>query len=95
MRWATESRSAVSRSTTVRYWEPLERAARWECAMVEYAAWWGDWDDYHGSYTWQRLNGGHRALGDCLAVAERLVEMAGRAEPSPQGEVLDLAGEAL
>lgn len=59
-----------------RYWEPLERASRWECAMQAYAAWWGDWDDYHGSYTWQRLGGGHRALGDCHATRERLVTMA-------------------
>lgn len=34
-----------------------------------------------GSYTWQKLRGGHRALGDTRAVIRRLEEMA--AHPSP------------
>jgi DNA polymerase-3 subunit epsilon len=29
--------------------------ARWHCAMEEYAVFWGDWNDYHQSYTWQSL----------------------------------------
>ncbi|MEU7095905.1 3'-5' exonuclease [Kitasatospora aureofaciens] len=62
------------------------RAAEWmaahlpdalvDCAMNRHAAFWGAWDDWHGSYTWQRLNGPHRALGDCLKVIRRLREMA-------------------
>ena len=59
-----------------RYWAPLEHSARWGCAMQWYAQWWGEWDHYHRDYTWQRLGGGHRALGDCRATRERLVEMA-------------------
>lgn len=47
-----------------------------ECAMYRYAAWYGDWSDYHGSFRWQRLNGGHRALGDCQATLERIKTMA-------------------
>ncbi|MFE1270555.1 exonuclease domain-containing protein [Streptomyces sp. NPDC058758] len=43
-----------------------------ECAMERYAEWFGEWDEYHESYTWQRLNGPHSACGDCEAVVERL-----------------------
>lgn len=50
--------------------------ARWEDAMEPYSAWYGDWSDYWGNYRWQRLNGGHRALGDCLAVIDCLKAMA-------------------
>ncbi|GAB2768695.1 hypothetical protein GCM10027072_79560 [Streptomyces bullii] len=35
-------------------------------AMEQYAAFYGAWHHYFGSYTWQPLNGGHRALGDML-----------------------------
>jgi len=50
--------------------------ARWEDAMEPYSAWYGDWNDYWGNYRWQRLDGGHRALGDCLAVIGCLKAMA-------------------
>ncbi|MFJ8301284.1 exonuclease domain-containing protein [Streptomyces sp. NPDC094447] len=43
-----------------------------ECAMERHAEWYGDWDEYYESYTWQRLNGPHSARGDCEAVVERL-----------------------
>ena len=46
------------------------------CAMQMYAQWYGEWSGYHKSYRWQRLEGGHRALGDCLATLERIKEMA-------------------
>lgn len=46
------------------------------CAMQAYAEWYGDWSSYHRSYTWQPLNGGHRALGDCRATLELLRQMA-------------------
>uniref|UniRef100_UPI003F4990CA exonuclease domain-containing protein n=1 Tax=Amycolatopsis sp. CA-096443 TaxID=3239919 RepID=UPI003F4990CA len=49
---------------------------RTECAMQRYAAWFGDWSDYHGSYTWQPLGGGHRAHGDCVATLAALRRMA-------------------
>lgn len=77
------------RDAEERYWEPLERSARWECAMEWYAQWWGEWDDYHCGYAWQRLGGGHRALGDCRATRERLMEMAAAlvpATPADQGQ---------
>lgn len=53
---------------------PLEFKS--ECAMYQYAAWYGDWSDYHRSFRWQKLTGGHRALGDCLACLERIKVMA-------------------
>ncbi len=31
---------------------------------------------YHKSYRWQSLDGGHRALGDCLKTLEKIKEMA-------------------
>jgi len=47
------------------------------CAMLWFAEWWGDWNDYRGSYRWQKLTdaadslaipvvNAHGALGDCL-----------------------------
>ncbi|MDQ8707585.1 exonuclease domain-containing protein [Streptomyces sp. LHD-70] len=49
-----------------------------EDAMIPYSDWFGDWHDYWGNYTWQPLDGGHRALDDCRTVITRLTEMAGR-----------------
>lgn len=49
---------------------------RFECAMEQYAAWYGDYSEYHGNFRWQRLNGGHRALGDCRATLELIRGMA-------------------
>ncbi|NOI20772.1 3'-5' exonuclease [Vibrio coralliilyticus] len=49
-----------------------------ECAMLWYAEYFGDWNDYHGNYRWQKLVNAceqqgvdtsdltaHRALADC------------------------------
>lgn len=48
-----------------------------QCAMLTYAEFYGDWDDYRGNYRWQRLTNAadqqgvviegkaHRALADC------------------------------
>ncbi|MFJ2008455.1 exonuclease domain-containing protein [Streptomyces chartreusis] len=65
--------------------DPAASAAAWlkamtyEDVMVPYSDWVGDWSDYWGNYSWQPLNGGHRALGDCRAVLDRLRSMAARA----------------
>lgn len=51
--------------------------AQWHCAMEAFAEFYGDWNDYHGSYRWQRLTvaarhcrvtvaDAHDAHGDCL-----------------------------
>lgn len=53
-----------------------------DCAMRKYAKWFGEWNYKHGDYRWQALNGGHRALGDCLAVVERLKEMKATDDPN-------------
>jgi len=47
------------------------------CAMLEYASWIGDWDDYHSSFRWQKLQGGdHSSLGDCRATLDLIHRMA-------------------
>jgi len=48
-----------------------------DCIMEWYAQYCGEWSDYHQSYKWQSLGGGHDALGDCLAALACLKEMAG------------------
>lgn len=47
-----------------------------DCLMEWYAQFINDWSDYHQSYRWQPLSGGHSALSDCLASLEVLKEMA-------------------
>lgn len=53
------------------------RSFKPECAMEAFAAFYGDWNDYKGSYTWKRLtvaakyfqldtHGAHGAITDCL-----------------------------
>jgi hypothetical protein len=62
--------------------DPAAAAKQWltgvrcEDAMVPYSDWCGEWSDYWGNYSWQPLDGGHRALGDCRAVVRCLQEMA-------------------
>lgn len=51
-------------------------SVRFECAMMEYARWYGDWSEWFQSFKWQRLNGGHRALGDCQATLGLVKQMA-------------------
>jgi DNA polymerase-3 subunit epsilon len=49
----------------------------WECAMLRYAAYYGDWNDYRQSYRWQKLEGGdHTAMGECLATLALIKRMA-------------------
>jgi len=52
-----------------------------QCVMLEYAEFFGDWDDYHENWKWQKLENAarhtgyepaqglllHRAIADCLA----------------------------
>ncbi|MER7952335.1 3'-5' exonuclease [Streptomyces sp. NPDC096079] len=68
--------------------EPHPEAVAWmeaqewsRCAMHAYAVHMGEWSSYWGGWQWQRLNGGHRALGDCHAVAGRIKEMAETPDP--------------
>ena len=49
----------------------------WECIMLEYAKYVGEWNDYYQNYRWQPLPGGtHSALGDCFATLKVLRAMA-------------------
>lgn len=62
--------------------------ADWHCAMEAYAEFYGEWNNYHGNYRWQRLSvaaqncgirvaAAHSALGDCLmtlGVVKHLLE---------------------
>ena len=78
---------ATAPEVPVRDWDRHPAAVEWiasvraECAMQRYAEWFGAWSDYWGDYQWQRLNGGHRAAGDCRAVLRLLHTMAG--DPLP------------
>ncbi|HVU67052.1 MAG TPA: 3'-5' exonuclease [Ktedonobacteraceae bacterium] len=52
-------------------------AQEWQCAMLEYARYYGDWNSYYGSYCWQKLPGaGHRAIADARATLELIKRMA-------------------
>ena len=51
------------------------------CAMVQYARWFGDWHDYHQSFTYQRLPTlakglAHSALTDCRSTLALIRQMA-------------------
>jgi DNA polymerase-3 subunit epsilon len=56
----------------------LDQLVTVHCAMRQYAAFVGEWNEYHGNYRWQRLPGGdHSALGDARATLDLLRQMAG------------------
>ena len=66
---------------------PWKSFSEWWCAMEAFAEIYGEWNDYHGNYRWQKLttaahyytissNGAHDALADCrmtLAVVKAMV----------------------
>ncbi len=49
---------------------------KYTCAMVNYAAFVGDYSSYYEDYKYQPLCGDHTALGDCRATLSVLKEMA-------------------
>lgn len=59
----------------------LPSSARFDCAMLAYAAYVGERSAYKtGEYRWQKLPAGdHSALGDCFAVRKLIFQMAGLA----------------
>jgi len=77
-------RSVRARGLDVIQWSQL---ATWYCAMETFAEIYGDWNDYHQSYRWQKLStacsyynipivGAHGALADCqmtLKVCEAML----------------------
>lgn len=63
----------------------------WQCAMREYADFWGEWDTRKGNYRWQNLagacrqqeievEGAHSAAGDCRLTLALIQKMA---DPDP------------
>lgn len=55
------------------------------CAMLQYSAWCGEWNSYHGNYRWQKLPGGdHSALGNCKATLDIIRKMAADWPPAPE-----------
>ncbi|MGV9836512.1 3'-5' exonuclease [Nocardia niigatensis] len=71
----------------------VERGTRVECAMRRYSAWRGVWDEARNDFRRHRLEGGHRSHDDCLALVDRLEEMAG--EPAPRPRVWEAEGSCL
>lgn len=63
--------------------------SNWICAMEVFSEIYGEWNDYHGNYRWQKLTtaaahydviveNAHSALGDCLmthAVVQHMVKV--------------------
>lgn len=47
--------------------------------MIRFANWVGDWDAKYQHYKWHKLESGHRALGDTLAMIDLLERMASSA----------------
>ena len=69
-----KSESARAFKYPYKWWE----IATWHCAMEAFAEIYGDWNDYHQSYRWQKLSTAcvyykipqtkaHGALEDCLS----------------------------
>lgn len=51
--------------------------------MIQYARFFGQWDDWKNDYKWQRLpRAEHGAIGDCRATLKIIHEMT-QAEPFP------------
>lgn len=48
----------------------------WECAMLKYSCFVGEWSERYHDYKYQALGGGHRAVGDCQATLAVLKRMA-------------------
>lgn len=56
---------------------PSYKTRETHCAMLWYAQFYGEYSHYWGNYKWQRLEGDHSALGDCLATLKLIRYMAG------------------
>ena len=55
--------------------------------MGSFAVWVGDWNTKQNGYRWPKLEGGHRALGDCLEMIE-LVELMSTSDLEYAGSLL-------
>lgn len=52
--------------------------------MLRFSPWVGDWNARHGDFSWPRLDGGHRAVGDCRAMISLLEKMARVEQTNPK-----------
>jgi len=70
---------------------PSACAFDYRCAMLLFARWYGDWDEYRRNFRWQKLEraaayvgypawSAHRALGDTLATRAVVEWLAGQGE---------------
>ena len=87
--------------------EPGKVATRWHCVMELYAAFYGDFNDYHRSYRWQRLSHAawqcdidvpkdiHRAHADAELTRRILLHMTKAQHPADDdtGAVASLPAE--
>lgn len=49
----------------------------WECAMIQYSSFIGNWNSRFGNYTYQKLpSAGHRSYLDCKVTLDLIVMMA-------------------
>ena len=70
------------------------RAVRWAAVMVPFAAFCGEWSDYHGDYRWQPLPcGDHSALGDARACLAVIRAMAGECRLGDRPELATAGGD--
>lgn len=71
------------------------------CAMTAYAEFHGEWNEYRGSYRWQRLTdaarqqnimveNAHDAYGDCLMTLGLIYAMSSKARLDPRNPNLDV-----
>jgi DNA polymerase-3 subunit epsilon len=73
---------------TCRLWGLPTFQTKAECAMLRYAAFHGEWDEYHDHYRWVKLTGGdHSAVGDCIATLDLIRRMAGTVSPVELAEI--------
>jgi DNA polymerase III subunit epsilon len=64
-------------SHTYNVWNSDLPVFRNGCVMHWYSQFCGEWNDYRGSYRWQKLPGGdHSAIGDCKATLSVIKHMA-------------------
>ena len=62
-------------------------AVEWECLMIAYAGWYGEYSDYWHDFKWQPLLGGdHSALGDARAALDLLQGMARAVDTTSESE---------
>lgn len=55
---------------------PEFKLPRVDDLMMHLSRWVGDWNAKHNDYSWPRLEGGHRAVGDCRAMISLMEKMA-------------------